>query len=225
VIASLTATAMLAIGVLLFGDFGDTSGKIVLTTALLSAASLLGMPGAALLDARRAVWLGWLTLALAGYSLVHSLLLLWTDEETGWKVLLTAVFFTVACSQASATTSRMRDADPRSVRLLWIAGMGGSFLAALLASVAAWAEVDSEGYYRVLAAVAVAVLLATLLQPILRRAAREGTEPQRFVLGLMLLDGRQVERTVEAPDFAEACASAIRELEGSGERVVRVERR
>lgn len=224
-IVSLTATALLAIGVLLFGDLGETGGKIVATTALLSGFSLLGMPGAALLDHGRAVWLGWLTLGLAGYALAHALVLLWTEEQSGWKLLLTGVAFTAAGSQASATTGRLRESDGRWVRILYVAAIAGSVLLAALASFAAWRELeDEEGFFRVLAALAVAVVLTTILQPILRRTAREDEAERSFVLALATAGGREVERTVEAPDFASAAASAIRELERSGEEVVRVER-
>jgi len=54
-IASLVATAALAIGFLLLAEFNDRAWKVIRTTALLSGFSLLGLPGAALLDQGRAV--------------------------------------------------------------------------------------------------------------------------------------------------------------------------
>lgn len=224
-IVSLTATALFAIAVLLFAEFDDTTGKVIATTALISAFSLLGMPGGALLDQGRAVPLGWLTLALAAYALAHTLVLLWTDGDSGWRVLVSGVAYAGACSQAAATTSRRRDSDPQSVRIFYAAAIAGSFLVATLVALAAWQEIEAEGFYRVLGALAVAVLLATALQPILRRAGREARSRETFKLGLVTTGGRDVERAVEAPDFASAAASAIRELEQAGEKVVRLERR
>ena len=223
-VASLTATALLAIGVLLLADFDETTWKIIATTALLSAFSLLAMPGAVLLDQNRDVWLGWLTLALAGWGLAHALFLLWAEEEAGVKFLITVVAFAGASTQASATTGRLRDDDSASVSALYLAGIGGSVLVAILVSFAAWQEIEDGTYYRSLAALVVAVLLVTLLQPILRRSARQGGPAPRYRLTITTRDGTALRRNVDAPDFAAAVASAIREVERSGATVVRVER-
>ena len=225
-IVSLTATALIAIGVLLFAEFNDTTGKVIATTALVSAFSLLGMPGGALLDQDRAVWLGWLTLTLAAAGLAYSLVLLWTESDAGWKLLIAGVAYTVACSHAAATTGRRRETDPPSVRILFVAAIAGTILAATLAAYAAWQEVeDNETFYRVLGALVVADLLATVLQPVLRRAGREARPSQSFRLKLATADGHDFERSVEAADFASAAALAIEELERSGQTVTRLERR
>jgi hypothetical protein len=52
---------------------------VIGTTALLSGFSLLGLPGAALLDQGRAVALGWANLLLAAVGLTYSLVLLWSE--------------------------------------------------------------------------------------------------------------------------------------------------
>jgi hypothetical protein len=49
----LTAAAALAIGILLFGDFGSTEGRILATTALLAGYGLFALPAAVLRDQRR----------------------------------------------------------------------------------------------------------------------------------------------------------------------------
>src|SRR5262245_30774389 len=121
--ASLVATAALAIGFLLLADFDDRTWKVIGTTALLSGFSLLGLPGAALLDQGRAVALGWANLLLAGVGLAWSLYLIWSEGETGWKFLIFVVAFCGAAAQASGTTARLRGDDPQSVRLLYIVGI------------------------------------------------------------------------------------------------------
>ena len=223
-IASLTATALLAIAFLLFAEFDDTTIKIIATTALLSGFSLLGLPGGALLDQGRAVWLGWLTLALAAYGLVHALVLIWTEEDSGWKVLVGVVAFAGACAQASGSTARRREEDPQSVRVLYVAGIAGSFLLASLITLAAWRDIEREGFYRFLGALAVAVVLTTVLQPILRRTSRGGRASRSFEFTITVDDGTEVHRQAEAADFASAVSSAIRELERGGRRVLRIER-
>jgi hypothetical protein len=228
-IASLLATAGLAIGFLLFADFNERTWKVIATTALLSAFSLLGLPGAALLDQGRAAALGWVNLVLAALGLTWTLALLWSESERGWQALVAVVAFTAATAQACGTTARRRADDPQSVDLLYFAGLIGAFLLAAMISLAAWQEVEDEGFYRFVGALAVAEVLAIILQPILRRTARRAApgavrSGAVFEFTCTLEDGREIRRYDEAADFASAAAGAISELEGAGERVVRVER-
>jgi hypothetical protein len=226
-VASLLATAGLAIGFLLLADFNERTWKVIGTTALLSGFSLLGLPGAALLDQGRALLLGWANLLLAGVGLVYSLALLWSETDRGWKLLVTITAFNGAVAQASGTTARRRADDPPSVGVLYLAGLAGAVLLAALISIAAWQEVEDEGFYRILGSLAVAEVLVVLLQPILRRTARRGAAPATgtsFPFTCTLADGREVPFDEAAPDFASAVASAISELERSGPKVVRIER-
>ena len=199
------------------------------TTALLGGFSLLGLPGAALLDQGRAIVLGWANLLLAGVGLTYSLALLWSEADTGWKLLVFIVSFGGAAAQASGTTARHRANDPPSVRLLYLGGLAGGVLLASLISLAAWQEIEDETFYRFLGALAVAEVLAVLLQPILRRTAKRAPSASRdttaFSFTVTLDDGREAERTEEAQDFASAVASAISELERSGAQVLKIERR
>jgi hypothetical protein len=229
-IASLVATAALAIGFLLLADFNDRTWKVIGTTALLSGFSLLGLPGAALLDQGRAIALGWANLGLAGLGLAWSLYLLWTEADTGWKPLVFVVAFGGAAAQASGTTARLRDEDSPSVHLLYVVGIAGAVILASLVSLAAWQEIEDGGFYRAVGALAVAELLVVLLQPILRRTGGGGrTTPSSgvpvFEFSVTLADGREVPGDRPAKDFATAVASAISEVERSGGEVVRIERR
>jgi len=52
-ITSLAATAALAIGVLLLGDFRDTEARVLLTTLAISFSGLLTLPAAILLEQGR----------------------------------------------------------------------------------------------------------------------------------------------------------------------------
>ncbi|HEV3478971.1 MAG TPA: hypothetical protein VG144_05930, partial [Gaiellaceae bacterium] len=95
-------------------------------------------------------------------------------------------------------------------------------------SLAGWNEIDDEGVYRFVGALAVAVVLVTVLQPILRRTAgrpaRAAGTDNAFAFTCTLDDGREVRRDDEAPNFAAAVAAAINELERDGGRVMKIER-
>jgi hypothetical protein len=235
------ATAGLAIGFLLFAEFDETTWKIIATTALLSGFSLLGLPGATLLDQGRAKALGLANLLLAGAGLVLALTLLWTESDDGWKFLVFLVAFAGAAAQASGTTARRRADDPPVVRIVYLAGLVGAALVASLITIAAWQEIERAGFYRILGALAVADLLTVLLQPILRRTARRDRPPPAkgdLYAFTCTLDVRPVDlpawatrredHTIEcripARDFASAVATAIADLEKTGGKVLKIER-
>ena len=228
-VASMCATAALAVGILLFSEFDDTSVRILGTTGALAFFSVLALPAGVLLDLGLAVPLGRVTLGLSALGLVLVLVLLWIDwddsPEALLKSTLTVSVFAAAAAQGCATTSRLREEDPRTVRWTYVAGLAASAALATMASAAAWAEIDEAGFYRVLGALAVVVVLATLLQPILRRTTAPRT-PQTggFRLRLTLDDGREIEREDGGDDFADAVAKAVRRAEREGSRVSKIER-
>jgi hypothetical protein len=220
-IASLSATAGLAIIVLLFAELDETTGRILGTTALLSLFSLLGLPAGVLLDQGRFVWLAWTVIVLAGVAFALAMVLVWgpsdDDGEAVWKALAVVAAFAGASSQAAATTSRLRPAEPLAVRVLYAVALGLGVLFALLVTTAALAEVDDENFYRGLGALAVADLLFVVLQPIARRAAGVARPGERRAHRLVFTLDR------EPPE--EAIRAASEALRHAGVLVERVERR
>lgn len=224
-VASLCATAAIAIGTLLFGDFGDTEGKILATTAFVALYSLLALPAGILLDGRRLLPLAWTTLALAAVDFVLVQVLLWgaPDQETLGRIALTLGAYLVGCTQTSASASRLGPRDSTSVRALFAASTALVLVLATMVSVAVWAEVDRETYWRLLASLAVANVLLTVLQPVLRRMQGPDRLPPHR-LGLTLSGGGEREVEVQARDFADAVARAVRDAERDGATVERIER-
>ena len=223
------ATAALAIGILLFSEFDQTSARILGTTGALAFFSLLALPAGVLLDQGRSRPLAWASLGVAASGLGLVLLLLWADwdddPETLWKLALTATAFAVAGAQAAATTSRLRETDPPGVDALYAVGLLAGLALASMTALAAWVEVDSAGYYRTLGALAVAVVLFTLLQPVLRKMATPRTpKTGGHGLRMTLADGSEIMRFAGAGDFADAVARAVREVERGGSRVTKIER-
>ena len=216
-IASLCVTAGLAIITLLAGDFDETAGRILATTAFVSLYSLIGLPGGVLLDQGRARLLAWVLVSLASLSFLLAMAAVWGDGDDLWKPLVVTSAFAGACAQIAAATSRRREPDGRAVDRLYLASIVLGFLLAGLISYAAVAEVDDSGYYRFLGAVAVANVLSALLQPIVRRMApaappAEGASP-RLILTLDRLPPH------------EAIEDVVATLARHGSTVERVERR
>jgi hypothetical protein len=170
-VVALCASALLAIGILLLGEFDETQARVLVTTGLIGFFSLLALPGGVLLDQGRYGALAWTTIALAVFSFVIGMTLTWgdTDADDLWRVAGAATAVTGAFSQASMSRSRRRATDTSGVRTMFVLSLGTVSLLALLVLVAIWGEVDSEGFYRFLGAVAVLNLLLVLLQPVARR--------------------------------------------------------
>jgi hypothetical protein len=222
VVASLSASALLAVGILLFGDFGSTEGRILGTTALIAGYALLALPAGLLLDQGRLLRLAVTVLALAVLGFSLALAAVWASEpgdELG-KSIVAVTAFAVASTQVAALAARRRQRDPW-VRRLFAVSVALAVIVAALVSAAVWAETEREGYFRVVGALAVLDLLAAALQPILA-FARPATALHR--IRVLVEPDEEIEVAVEATDFAAAAANAVRTIERTGRRVLRLER-
>ena len=112
-IGSLGLSAAVAIVVLLFGDFGETEGRILGTTFSISVASLLALPGTVLLERQRQLLVAAtnVALTLVAFVLALALLWIWEDAETLWRVLGSFLAAAVASTQWGALTLRRRPGD------------------------------------------------------------------------------------------------------------------
>lgn len=222
VAALLSAAAALAIGILLFGRFGSTEGRILATTAIFAGYGLLTLPAAILRDRHRLPWLAGLSAALAVVAASLSVFGVWMEgagDDLG-RTIGTLTAWLVLSSQLSALTARRQDRDPRSVRRLLTVCWALAFLLGTMFTILIWAQLDSEAYGRVFAALVVLDVLLVVLQPVLARARRtESSHDLRVVVA----PAEVIELTVEAPDRAMATARAVRQFEGQGRRVLVIE--
>lgn len=214
----LCASALLAIGILLFGHFGRTEGRILATTALLGGFGLLALPAAILADrgTLRALVVAVVALDLAAASL--ALAALWSDApgEALGKTFGTALFLLLAVVQTAALAGRRRASDPNLVRALFRASVLLAALAAALLTGLVWSQPDGEAAGRAAGSLVVLDALAVALQPILARAR---PAPAPVHLRATVAGGERVELTIDAPDPASAAAKAIRALEREGRHV------
>jgi hypothetical protein len=222
VAALLSASALLAIGILLIGSFGATEGHILGTTALLAGYGLVALPSTVLLDQGRSRSLaaGGVALAAVGASL--ALAAVWSagpPEELGRSVG-TAAALALASAQGSALAARRQERDPAAVRVLFALSFVLAAFAVSMFAVLLWAQIEHGTYVRLFASLVVLDLLVVALQPILARA-----RPARVPHRLRVVDefGRTVVMEIEAADLASAAAKAIRMLERDGRRIVRIE--
>ena len=222
VAAVLTLTALLAIGILLFGRFGETEGRILGTTIFLALFGLLSLPATLLLDQERHRWLAALlsALSVAGFALATAGIWIGDPPEAYGKLTVTVIAFGLAAAQTAALAARRREDDTRLLRLLFAGSTALAFVLAAIGSTALWVEVDSQFFLRTFGAAVVLDVLLVTLQPVLALLRR----PQRrYVLHLRLDEAGEVDVTVEASGLSRAAAKAIDDAEHAGVAVVAVE--
>jgi hypothetical protein len=220
---SLSAAALLAMGILLFGDFGETEGRILGTTAFIAGYGLLALPAGILFDQRRHQALAALVVGLASSGLVLALAGIWTTDapEALAKAMVTVTVAAVAGTQTAALAARAGPHDPRLVRRLFRFSVALALLLASLVAAAIWLEVGNQVFLRIVGALAVLDVLMVVLQPVLALLKPSGDRHRLLVQ----VEGREpIEMAVEATDLATAAAKAIRAAEREGLRVRGVER-
>ncbi len=211
VAALMCAAAALAIGILLFGDFGGTEGRILATTFLLAVHCALAVPAAILRDQRRLPGLAALVVVLATASAILNTVAVWWEasgDRLGRTIGTVMIFLVVSVVVAALA------ALPRHQLFLPSVVLG--YAVATMATAALWTETERSGYLRVLGALAVLEVLLVTLQPVLLRLRREQVE---WPLRISDTSGRTADVSVRATSLADAVARAVRSAEHSGRRV------
>lgn len=210
----ISAAAALAIGILLFGDFGGTEGRILATTSILALFGALAVPAAVLWDQRRLPALAAVCAALAAIAAAMAVIAIWAEPgDTYGKAYGTVLFLLLPTVVATALATR-------PLHRLFPVFVALSVVVSTMATTAMWTETESDAFLRVLGALVVLDVLLVVLQPLLQRAARhEGSQQLR----LADTTGGTEEVEVSADSLAEAVAKAIRAAEREGRHVRSVE--
>ncbi|MCD9188762.1 MAG: DUF4315 family protein [Pyrinomonadaceae bacterium] len=103
-IGSVALSAILGIGVILFGDFGEFETKILLTTLTITITSILGLACGACLEAKRGKILPYAGIFFASVAAILFIIFIWNDFQGGEipvKTAMSALILAVACSHIS----------------------------------------------------------------------------------------------------------------------------
>lgn len=103
-IASVALSAILGIGVILFGDFGEFEMKILLTTLTVTITSILGLACGACLEAKRGKILPYAGIVFSAIAAALFIFFTWTDfkgDEKTIKFAMSVLILAVACSHIS----------------------------------------------------------------------------------------------------------------------------
>lgn len=171
-IASLVVSALIAILVFLFGDFGETEIKLLLTTLTVGGYSLTGLCSSALYDKRKNVSLvfsGFLV-SILGFIITVGAIWKIIDFVDIWR--LVAIFSILAFSIAHSSLILLICSEKRIISISKIAMIIFILIIAIMLIylvLAGFNGVD-KFYYRLLGVFAVLDVLGTILTPILKKA-------------------------------------------------------
>ena len=217
----LSASALLAIAVLLVGRFGGTEGRILATTALLGGYGLVALPATVLLDQQRHRRLATAAASVTSAAAGLALLAVWafSGSDALGKAVGALTAFALAGAQICALAARRRPRDPPVVARLFAVSCGTVLAAATTFAALIWTQPGGLAP-RLVGALVVLDLLLGSLQPILARAR---TAPVAYRFTVVLASGETIHLSVEGGDVASAAAKAIRAAERVGDPVARVE--
>jgi hypothetical protein len=175
--------ALVAIGTILDGNFGDTEGKIFATIATTFVAGSTVIAGLACLGETRSRALGvaGIVLACGGFALWCVQIWGGYDSEAYWKLI--GVVTAWALAVLVATTASLMTSSPRFARTLLPATAGAAAGAALVATVMLLSE-NGDGW-QLFAVLLILALLGEALIPILERYAVPDDGPAERLLGVV----------------------------------------
>jgi hypothetical protein len=188
-IITFCGAAVASIIVILSGGFGDTEAKILLSSFSIAAYSLAGLIATARFG-RRPAFLAPLGLGGAALGLALTFALIWTeaDSETLWRVTLSVMVITGAVAHANLLLGSQARRDPAALLLKATLAVSALLTALIVIPILAGSEPDG-GYWKLIAVLAVLLVLGTLVVPIVRKMSDAGAEPMAPAPPFALSDG------------------------------------
>jgi hypothetical protein len=176
-----SVAALVAIGAVLNGEFGETEGKIFATLAATFVAGSTAVAGIALLarGASRPLGYAGVVLAVGGYLLWAEQIWAEHDSDGYWKLLIVILTWTLAV--LLVTTNRLLIHSERLARTLYPATAGVTGAAALSSTIMLLRE-EGDGW-QLFAVLLILAVLGEVLAPILDRYAATADAPAERLLG------------------------------------------
>ena len=170
-IASVGLSAIVGIGVLLFGNFGELEVRVLFTTLTVTVTSIFGLACGASLESGRGKYLPLAGIAFSILSAVMCFLIIWDLLDDNWefiKSFLTATMLAAACSHLSLLS--LARLDRRFAWTRTAAHICVWLLTAILLYIL-WAEPESSDglVTRILGVLAILVATITVVTPVLHK--------------------------------------------------------
>ena len=191
-IASVALSAVIGIGVILLGDFGEIEVRVLMTTLTVTATSIFGLACGAYLESGRGKYLPLAGIALSSISALMCFLIIWNvldDSEPFTKSFVTATILAASCSYVSLLSLARLDR-----RFLWTpvaAVVCVSLLCAILLYII-WFEPygDSDLVYRILGVLGILLASITVVTPVLHKLSSAGSDIKKIDAEIADLESR-----------------------------------
>lgn len=170
-IIALSISALIGILVFLFGDFGETEFRLLMTTLTIGGYSLTGLCCSVLYEKRRFTPLALSGMVISVIGFLFTVLVLWEtiDPDDSWKTLMTLII--LAASTAHSCLLLLIKYEKSLVNGALSATIIFISIVALMLIVLVQNELNyvSEFYFRLLGVFAILDVLGTIVTPILNK--------------------------------------------------------
>ena len=173
--ASLVVNALIGIGLIVRGEFGQTEGRVLATSLSLAVFTVMGIPGAMQWERHGRVGLGWFCVLGAALSFCLVVVAIWRDGFFGNEGIVKATVTIVVLAFWGNHTALLLFATSRQavLRLTMALTFGVMAVVAGISILAVWTEDISDLVGRILAALIVLDVLGSLAVPVLSRLHRQ----------------------------------------------------
>jgi hypothetical protein len=180
-IVSVVVSALLGIGVVLFGDFGDIEVRVLMTTFTITCTSILGLACGAYLESGRGKVMPYAGIALSTGAAALCLFLIWQRglySDTVGKLSITFSLLATACALLSLVGLARFDA-----RFRWsfyLNHMAVWTLSAILLSII-WLDLESNSSLvsRLIGVLSIVIAALTIMTPVFHKlSTRHEAEPE-----------------------------------------------
>lgn len=176
-IISVAVSAVLGIGVILFGTFGDLESRVLMTTFTITLTSILGLACGALYESKKARTL---PVAGIGFSLIAAILciyLIWVGDggiAPIWKSAATASLLATSCALVCLIS--LATLDKRFAWSRQLIYVSVTLLSAILLFIL-WFEPESSGDFvgRIIAVLSIIIAALTVMTPVFHRLSQKET--------------------------------------------------
>ncbi len=189
-------SALIGIGVILIGDFGELESKILGTTFTIACTSILGLACGAYLETKRGKLLPSFGIVFSIVSAIMFFILIWTsnkfDSEWFVKTVASVTMFAVACSHLSLVSIAQLEAKFQWSKItlficVWL------LVAILLYIIWFKPESSSDLIIRVIAVLSIVIAALTIITPIFYKLSNTLPEAEQIDQEIERLKFRLVE--------------------------------
>lgn len=175
-IVSLSASGLLGIFIFLFGKFGETEIRLLLTTLSIGGCSLTGLCCATIYPSENYKIFSVIGIVIAGLCFIFTLFVIWSSDfdhfENTWKILLSFIVLTTTFAHMSLLLN-IRIVNQLVMNVLIATLLFISIVACMLL-ILIFCEFDcGEFFFRLLGVFTILVILGTIVTPILNKTQKQ----------------------------------------------------